>query len=634
VRERAVADPYERFLAQHREVAGAADAILEGATALGDLRSKEDFAKAVAALREEDPQVSKSPASLQEVFGRQRQTQRIDPLGIKPYSLVCRAAEVALGHVPWHHQVVCALLLNQSRIVQMPNGSGKTLAAALTAGFNGLLGERTHIATANDYLAERDLRWMGPLFQLLDLAAGVIFTDQSAHFRCGVLEPDGLTLKVAPKREAESGDTAASALAQLTGEQATPTPADDPTLVAGASEEGPRRLVPGSVPVTPVALPPAPHREELLHETTLQYAVDAGLGARRVLECDVVYGRIQGFAFSYLRDQLKYDPADQVITHRDLLIVDECDSVLLDDLRTPVQLVSAVGERSLTQSTLLSLHALAQELRPGRHFNISGESVELNYEALEEVRRLTGHDFFTEEVAGLAHALVNALRALHCYRADEHYIIQADGIVLIDQQSGRLLVGNRYSDGLHAAIEIKEGLPVSGTVLEEPLARITIKHFTRTYSRVAGMSGVVGSPKEYVHFYGLECVEVPPYPVTRVDHPDVVYRTRREALEHGVIMSAIAASRRGQPVLINVPTLKDVAEVGARLRARGVSFQALDAHTVGNLGEEAERIRRAGSRGMITICSKVAARGTDIVLEPEARQAGGLYVSLTFAVRG
>jgi preprotein translocase subunit SecA len=605
VRAAQASDPYQEFLSKNRGLGDAADAVVEGVVRLARLKSPEDFRHEVLSFKEE---AAKSQAKDSgQLFGLPLPSRKIDQTTIRGLSLVCRAAEVAMGFNVWNHQIVCALLLQSGKIVEMPNGSGKTLVAGIAAGFNCLPGKKTHIVTCNDYLAERDVRGIGRMYQLLGLKVGVLFSDQSVHFAWGVLDADGVTLRVAPKQR----------------------PAVTPVIESQAPEETAQPEQPsagGGAPMPPTVLDAAlSPKEELLHETNLGYTIDQNLEPKGIFGCDVVYGRIESFGSAYLKDNLVSEKSEQVMTQRDFLIVDECDSVLLDDLRTPLLITTALRHGPAGALPLYELHRLAGMLAPGLHFVSSGKSLQLTYAGLDRIKELTGQDLFTESAGGLAHGLVNALLAIHAYRRDEDYLVQGNQIVIIEKEGGRLLFGRRYLEGLHEALEVKEGLGVGGTQQSKPAARITIKHFVKTYETVSGMSGAIGQPEEYREFYGLDCVMLQPYPLTRSDETDVVFHSKQEALEHGLKVAAWA-SGRGQPVLINVPKLKDVAEVARHLEQSSVSFQSLDASTVRNLGEEAEKVRLAGSPRLITVCSKIAARGTDIELGEEACRAGGLFV--------
>jgi preprotein translocase subunit SecA len=619
MRRGAKAQTYEEFLASHGHLQSAADRVLAKIAEFSTVKSKEAFR--AERLKAETAGARDRPSKLHAALGLHAQ-RWVDDGTIASLALVCRAAEVALGHPPWHHQIIGALLLSRGVILEMPNGSGKTLCAALAAALNCLAGKRTHIVTHNDYLAERDTRWMGPLYDLFGLSVGVLFSDQSVYFQHGVLQPEGTILRAVPKPGAP---LPAGALVQAAAAVGSGEGGEGATeALAAAAGPGDARALPapGGESAAPEASAAA---GELAHETLSDFVADPQLTLKEVLACDVVYGRIWRFGFAYLNDHMVYAAPERVLTERDLLIVDECDAILLDDLDTPLVINSSEPDRLLSPAHLLAFHQLARQLAPNRDFRVIGDSLEITYAGRDRLRELAGVDLFTVQQVGLAHGVVNALQALYIYRRDEDYLVEDGQLRLIEAASGRLLAERRYRDGLHEAIEVKEGLQVSGAGTGRPLARFTIKHFVRTYETVSGMSGVIGRPEEYQEFYGLGAVSLPPYPPSRVDLPDLVYRTRREA-RLGVLGEAVAAQQRGQPVLINVPTLREVDELARVFASRRVSFQVLDARTARNLQEEAEKVRNAGAPAAITICSKVAARGTDIVLGPAALAAGGLLV--------
>src|SRR5215211_3735404 len=199
MRNRSSNDPYSDFLSSHRRLGATADAVLSQIGEFGHLKSKENFQTALRLLNEEQDAQWKKPTRFYTAIERQLRPTTLDRGLVKRLGLACRAAEVALGHTPWHHQVVCALLLHLGLIVEMPNGSGKTLAVALAAAVNSSSGKRTHVTTSNDYLTERDMRWMGPIYHLLGLSVAVCFSDQSVNFEYGILDSDGITLKVSEK---------------------------------------------------------------------------------------------------------------------------------------------------------------------------------------------------------------------------------------------------------------------------------------------------------------------------------------------------------------------------------------------------------------------------------------------------
>jgi preprotein translocase subunit SecA len=792
---------YERFLRKNRTISHAADRIIEGMGAFTHLNEAREFQAQIAAFRTEREGRSKAEASsILDRIERRLTPGRAAPEDLRLYSLACRGSVVALGILPWHHQIVTALLLAQGNIVQVPNGSGKTLAIALAAVFSALTGGNAHIATQSDYLAERDLRWMGKLYTLLGLSSGVVFTKQSLHFEHGVLQPDGITLRGAPKpgfvdqtsSEAPSDaqlnapeprqdvpqipaehqdilarnreeldafsrslheewlsigslkDRILSAARDVTNNLVKRRCADDSPkewdLVSLRDEvkaqfgidtgqfspafksrseilehilglitakyEDQERIVglaamremehavldkvtedqwqkyeqsvqrmaaehpDGSIeslrafatglfatvgehiatetlrylfffqistdgttsPQIPLpeetspSADPGEARGELVHKTNTHHLVDRTLDLGEVLSCDIVYSQLSGFAFAYLSDNLKQTKADLKLKRRDFLICDECDSILLDDLRTPQSIVRNVSAPGLPLHGLHQLRQLARQLEPGRDFECTQKDLRLTFKGVQSIQELTGTDFFSPDANGLALGIMNALKAEFAYRRDEDYVCLANQIILVQQESGRLLFGHTYQDGLQEALLVKEGLALGDPHETERIATVTTKHFVRLYNTTAGASGAIGSAAEYRELYGMDSVVLEPFPVTRVDHPDLVFRTRKEILTYGVIPKALEASRSGRPVLINVPKLSDVAPVLDHLKQADAPFQILDARAATTLGEEAEVVARAGSPGLITVSSKVAARGTDIVLDPASIEAGGLFV--------
>ena len=597
--------PWEQFLAHHPALSDFLDQVRVESAGLPSLATPEDFA---AELKTIQPGAGIAPGLGKPAAHRM--------------AVMCRAVESALGKTPWDHQIVCATLLLQGFIVELPNGSGKTIAAFLAAGFNCTSGRRTHIVTANDYLAERDLRELGPAYHLLGIDIGIGYSKQTADLDHGVWEAgDIIRAKPAfdwpPGQSDQPPATAAVAAETVADDDSGNDPSAVP-LAGPAAEEAPAPSMTG----------------ELRHRPLAGLQLDPELSVKEVFERKVVYGRIEFFAFTFLRDNTRYDASEQALTQRDLLIVDECDSVMLDDLRLPIILTEESydsPEPHLTTQTLVSSQQLALLLVCGVDFVVRGMAVTFTFAGVRRVAELAGADLFTAGCAGLPLAVMNALKANFAYRSGVDYLVQDGRIVLIEQESGRLLIGRRYSNGLHEALEIKEGLAVSEQAArQQAVGRITIKHFARLYLAVAGMSGTIGPPAEYQRFYGLQCATIGLERLTRHDDPDMIFRTSAEAVQ-AAVDNAFTHAAKGRPVLLNVPTIEqvdDVVEVVRQRAARGAvpAVQALDGRSVTSLGAEAEEVALAGRAGQITICSKVAARGTDIKLDPAAIGNGGLHV--------
>lgn len=538
--------PYKEFLAKNKRISAVADEVLYSIGKYSDLETADDFEAAIDAVQQSELEKSKYQKKSQIIAERYLGKTKINVFLISRLSLAGRAAEIVLGYGPWHHQIVCAIYIMLGYIIDMPNGSGKTLAAAMAAAAHCLSGKQVHIATANDYLAERDLRWMGALYNLLGLSGGVLFTPQSLHYMCGILHSDGKTLKVVPK---------------------------DDSRLPSADHDFSEDKSPASQLRAPSDMPD----DDLFHETIANYEIDDELTIHIVFQCDIIYGKIYAFGFCYLSDNLKNDPEQQVLTSRDALIVDECDTVLIDDLDTPLILTeySRSDYRINSTPALQDMDSLANQLIEGMDYTVTGRGVQFTFDGVEHIRHLTGRDFFSEENCGAAHALLNALQANKVYIRDKDYAVQNREIVIIDQRSGRFLFGQKYSDGLHEAIAVKEGLSVgTGKTETVPIGRITIKNFILTYRSVSGMSGAIGSIQGYQEFYGFNAVKIPPYPLSRTDYPDLIFKTRSEAKREAVAL-AIKMSKNGQPVLLNVPSLKDVDIFASLLKEERATYQSL-----------------------------------------------------------
>jgi preprotein translocase subunit SecA len=660
----AARDPYGDFLQENPQLEHAANLIIEGIREFANLATPEQFQAAAQTFHTAEEQTR--PTSLRGIIEGKLFSRQIDRTALRRFSLAARATEVALGHSPWHHQIVAALLLSRGTIVQMPNGAGKTLAIALVACYRALEGNSTHIVTSNDYLAERDCRWMGPIYHLLGFSAGVVFTAQTPQFRFGILEPNlepnletnSVTLRVAPEQAETLAQPAEPVLDHNHDQEVEDNPAvssqpedegssidqepdqndgpstDSREMVEDASEEPDSQSLataadgapsPSAAPQLTAAEP----ESSLIHASHDACKVDPGLTLKEVMACDVVYGRMETFGFAYLQDNRAKFLDAQVLNRRDTLIVDECDSAMLDDLRTDLTLTDSDSNDGLRlePDDFATTYQIARMLRPGIDFTQEGTEITYTYAGVDQLRAITQRDLFTPEVGRYAVGVLSALKALYCYRRDEDYIVYEGKIVIIEGKSGRLLFGRRYrTPGLHESLEYKEGLAIHAQENQPVLGKITIKNFVRTYAVVSGTSGSIGTEQEYAQFYGLDTIKIEPYRDTRLDRPDLVYRTKPEAIEYGVISQAVEASQAKRPVLINVPTQRDIASIADQLRGKGVPTQILDVNSVRSLGEEAEKVRRAGSSGLITVCSKLAARGTDIILTDEARQAGGLLV--------
>lgn len=327
--------------------------------------------------------------------------------------------------------------------------------------------------------------------------------------------------------------------------------------------------------------------------------------------CNLVYGTNSEFGFDYLRDNLKTRLEDQVQTKRDFAIVDEVDSVLIDEARTPL-IISGPANRE--EGSYLKANEVAAGLEVETHFevDIKDRTVSLTEEGIDKASELFGvSSLFDPEHMTLPHFLDNALKAHHLYLRDQHYLVQAGEVRIVDEFTGRVLAGRRWSEGLHQAIEAKEGVSIQPE--NQTYATITYQNFFRLYDRLAGMTGTaLTEANEFHAIYKLDAVAVPTNrPVIRADLPDLIYGSENEKFD------AIAAEVEelqavGQPMLVGTVTVETSERLSEALKRKGVPHEVLNAR---QNEREAEIVAAAGGLGAVTIATNMAGRGTDIVLK-------------------
>ncbi len=457
----------------------------------------------------------------------------LESLRARAYALVREAAHRAIGQRPFAVQVLAALALDRGNVVEMQTGEGKTLAAVMPAYLNALGGDGVHVLTFNDYLAERDALWMGPIYRLLGLSVGFV-------------------------REGMA-------------------PAD----------------------------------------------------RRRAYRADVTYVTAKEAGFDHLRDLLATDPGALVHRPFHFALVDEADSLLIDEARVPLVIAGSAVRAS---SSSARLAALVAGFEPGIHFSTDeyGRDVELTEAGFDRTEQALGcGNLLAEENYTLLTELNCALHARVLLRRDVDYIVRDRRIELVDEFTGRVVEGRHWPDGLQAALEAKEGLErgSDGRIL----GSVTLQHFLAAYPRLCGMTGTAQDAAEELHeLYGLGVVVIPTHrPMIRADRADVVF-THREAKEEAVVEEAQRAHAIGRPVLVGTLTVCESERLAQRMRAAGVPCEVLNAK---NDALEARIVASAGAPGAVTISTNMAGRGTDIRLggcdEAERERVvglGGLYV--------
>jgi preprotein translocase subunit SecA len=460
----------------------------------------------------------------------------LDDLLAEAFAVVREGSKRVMKMRHFDVQLLGGMALHYGKISEMRTGEGKTLTATLAVYLNALSGKGVHVVTVNDYLASRDARWMGRLYNFLGLSVGV-------------------------------------------------------------------------------NLPNMPREEK-----------------QAAYRSDITYGTNNEYGFDYLRDNMVYEARDRVQHGLNFAIVDEVDSILIDEARTPLIISGQAEDHTAIYIAMNKVVPLLvrQEgeadprtgegvTKPG-DFTLDEKShqVFLTEQGHETAERVLASQGLIAEGASLydpanitlMHHLYAALRANNLYHRDQHYVVQNGEIVIVDEFTGRLMSGRRWSEGLHQAVEAKEGVKIQAE--NQTMASITFQNYFRLYSKLAGMTGTADTEAyEFQEIYGLETVVIPPNrPSKREDQLDRVYKTTREKYE-AAIKDIRECHERGQPVLVGTTSIENSEIIDALLNKEGLPHQVLNAK---QHAREADIIAQAGRERMITIATNMAGRGTDIVL--------------------
>lgn len=337
---------------------------------------------------------------------------------------------------------------------------------------------------------------------------------------------------------------------------------------------------------------------------------------------DVTYGTNNEFGFDYLRDNMKFYRHQLVQKPLNFAIVDEVDSILIDEARTPL-IISGPGEKST--SLYARVNAIIPRLTRDEHFTLDekARTVVLTDEGVghcEEILNVT--NLFDAANITLQHHILQALRAHYLFTLDDHYIVKDGQVVIVDEFTGRLMPGRRFSDGLHQALEAKEGVKVEAE--NQTLASITFQNFFRMYEKLAGMTGTADTEAvEFQQIYGLQVIVAPPNKkMIRKDFPDVILKTQVEKF-NAIVEEIRGLHTKGQPVLVGTTSIEKSEFISSLLKKKRIPHEVLNAkyHE-----KEAEIVAMAGQKGRVTIATNMAGRGTDIVLGDGVRELGGLHI--------
>ncbi len=528
----------------------------DGRTALKKL---DKTAKKVEAAEPKYAAMSDEELKNQTVLLKERlaKGETLDDILVDAFAALREASWRVLGMKHFHVQIIGGICLHQGRIAEMRTGEGKTLVSTLPAYLNALAGKGVHIVTVNDYLAKRDAEWMGKVHRFMGLTVGCILNGMS----------------------------------------------DDEK--------------------------------------------------RAAYLCDITYGTNNEIGFDYLRDNLKTDLKKMVLRELNFAIVDEVDSILIDEARTPL-IISGKGEqsselyknvdkfvRTLTGGFDDDLKAAeeAEEVeerenrrnKKNKNVPLHGEKAIAAAEArmwdyvverkdksveLTEYGAIKAEKFFhVSNIADVAnadldHHIQQALKAHKLFHKNEDYIVKDDEILIVDEFTGRVMNGRRYSDGLHQAIEAKEGVKIRDE--NKTWATITFQNFFRIYSKLSGMTGTAKTEEsEFRTIYSLDVVEIPTNkPIQRVDFPDRIYATV-DAKKKAIVNEIVERHQFGQPILVGTSSVDKSEEISRLLRRNGIPHNILNAK---NHEREAEIVAQAGRYNAVTIATNMAGRGTDILL--------------------
>ena len=472
----------------------------------------------------------------QEFKDRVAAGETLDDLMVEAFAVVREGSKRVMKMRHFDVQILGGMSLHNCKISEMGTGEGKTLTSTLPVYLNALACKGVHVVTVNDYLANRDARWMGKLYNFLGMTVGINLPNMSRE------------------------------------------------------------------------------------EKQAAYAAD------------ITYGTNNEYGFDYLRDNMVYEVGDRVQRGLNFAIIDEVDSILIDEARTPL-IISGQAEDHTAMYLAMNQVVPLMTRQDGEADPRTGEGiitpgdftvdekthqVFLTEQGHENAERILfgmglipeGATLYDPANIALVHHLYAALRAKHIYHRDQHYVVQEGEVVIVDEFTGRLMSGRRWSDGLHQAVEAKEGVAIQAE--NQTLASITFQNYFRLYNKLAGMTGTADTEAyEFQEIYGLETTVIPPNKRSqRDDQLDRVYKTTREKYE-AAIKDIRECYERGQPVLVGTTSIENSEIIDQLLEKEKLPHQVLNAK---QHAREADIVAQAGRSGMITIATNMAGRGTDIVL--------------------
>ncbi len=450
----------------------------------------------------------------------------LDDIASEAFAVVREVSLRTLKMRPFDAQIIGGLVLHEGKIAEMKTGEGKTLAATLPVYLNALTGKGVHLVTVNDYLAQRDAAWMGPIYNFLGMSVGVIIHGMDDAER------------------------------------------------------------------------------------------------RAAYHSDITYGTNNEFGFDYLRDNMKFSIEDFVQRDFHYAIVDEVDSILIDEARTPL-IISGPSEESTDKYA--RVNGVIPSLRREKDYNVDEKSrtVVLTEEGVGHVENLLHvENLYEPKNIDLLHHVNQALRAHTLFKRDVDYLVNEGKVVIVDEFTGRVMPGRRYSDGLHQALEAKEHVTIEQE--NQTMASITFQNYFRMYEKLAGMTGTADTEaEEFNKIYKLEVLIIPTnMPMIREDFTDVIYKTEKEKF-NAVVEEIKTLYEAKRPVLVGTISIEKSELLSKYLTRAGIRHHVLNAK---NHEREAEIVAQAGQPGQVTISTNMAGRGTDIKLGQDVAELGGLHI--------
>ncbi len=498
-----------------------------------------------------------------------KEKRRLYEILPEAFAVVREASKRVANHRHFDVQLTAGYVLFDNKVAELFTGEGKTLAANLPLYLYGITGRGAHLVTVNDYLARRDAEWTGHILNALGMSVGAINSGKQYRF---ITDEEALKLK---------GDDAKKLIKER----------DEKVKASGRLKY-----------------------DHMSGVNLLECSKQEAYG------CDVVYGTNNEFGFDYLRDNMARTKEERVQGPKYFVIVDEADSILIDEARTPL----IISTSAQTANDLYKRFAsLASSLQKEKHYAVDekAHAVSLTDDGIDAVEKALGVKNIYED-AQLTYHLDNALKAKELYQLDDEYMIRNGEILIVDEFTGRAMEGRRYSEGLHQAIEAKEGVEVKRE--SRTMATITLQNFFRLYKYLSGMTGTaLTEAEEFSSIYKLDTIVVPPNkPIIREDYNDVVYRSQ-EGKFKAIVEDIKEHHAKGQPILVGTTSVEKSEMLSSMLSKEGIKHNVLNAK---QHEREAIVVAEAGQKDSVTIATNMAGRGTDIALGDGVKEVGGLYV--------